>query len=109
MVPLHYSRAAFEASSQPDRLATELAQSLLPRLVGAQDPSAEALAIVADLRNAGHELWSWDESIDFSIWGDDYASPPSPNRFLIEMRWPDPDDEEPSGFVVVVTFGPWPR
>ena len=78
------------------------------RLAEASDPSLAVRAIVEDLRRAGHELWSWDESSDFSIWGDDYANPPSRNGFMIEMRWPDFAGEEPGDFAVVVTFGPWP-
>jgi len=109
MIPLRFSREAFEHSQEAGALSDELARLLLPRLANASDPSLEAGAIVEDLRRAGHVLWSWDESDRFSTWGDDYANPPSRNRFIIEMRWPDPDEEERSDFAVEVTFGPWPR
>ena len=101
------SETAFEASADPASLGAELEAALLPRLMAAPDRFAEARRIVEDLRRAGHVLWSWDESDDFSIWGDDYAHPPSRTRFLIDMRWP--SEDEPSGPVeVTVTFGLWP-
>ena len=103
-----FSRDAFERSASPEGMCADLQKVLLPRLTAASDRLGEAHAIVDDLRRAGHVLWSWDESHDFSIWGDDYANPPLPTRFLIEMRWP--SDDEPSLPVeVAVTFGPWPR
>jgi hypothetical protein len=54
-------------------------------------------------------LWSWDESHDFSIWGDDYVNPPARNRFIIEVRRPDGTGSEPGEYQVAITFGPWPR
>jgi hypothetical protein len=102
-----FSRAAFEKSMNPARLSKELEAVLHPRLDAASDRLLEAHRIVEDLRKVGHRLESWDESDDFSMWGDDYVNPPSPTRFLIEMRWR--SDEEPSPSVeVVVTFGLWP-
>ena len=110
MIPPRFSREAFEHSQEAGALSDELARLLLPRLANASDPPVEALAIVEDLRRAGHVLWSWDESDTFSIWGDDYANPPSRNRFIIDMQWPDPEeDEEPLEFAVKVTFDPWPQ
>jgi hypothetical protein len=102
-----FSREDFECSADPRRLCVALQERLVPRLQAATDRIREARAIVDDLRQAGHELWSWDESDDLSIWCDDYGNPPRPTRFLIEMRWPSPDDPtEP--IEVAVTFGPWP-
>jgi len=103
-----FSREAFERSGAPEHLCDELERVLLLRLETASDRLAEAHAIVCDLRSAGHVLWSWDESHDLSIWGDDYRNPPLPTRILIEMRWP--SEDEPSKSVeVAVTFGPWPK
>lgn len=110
MISPRFSREAFEQSDTPAALGDELARLVLDRLKRARDPELEARAIIEDLRHAGHELWSWDESIDFTVWGDNYVDPPSRNRFLIEMQWPDPDEtEEATDFEVEVTFGPWPR
>ena len=104
-----FSREAFERSSDPERLSLELEQILLPRLMAASDRLQEAHAIVEDLRAAGHVLWSWDESDDFSSWGDDYANPPLRTRFLVEMRWPADDDTPTDPVEVAITFGLWPR
>jgi hypothetical protein len=104
-----FSREAFEASVDPAQLCAELEAVLRPRLQAASDRMAEASAIIEDLRQAGHSLWSWDESDDFVIWGDDYMNPPSRSRFVIHMRWGDGDDPSQSAEVdVEVTFGPWP-
>jgi hypothetical protein len=102
-----FSREAFERSDSPDRMCRELERILLPRLEAASDRPAEAYAIIDDLCCAGHVLWSWDESDNFSTWGDSYANPLHPTRFLIDMEWP--SEDEPSLAVeVTVTFGPWP-
>jgi hypothetical protein len=104
-----FSREAFEASANPDQLSAELEAVLRPRLRAASDRMAEAHGIIEDLRQAGHSLWSWDESTDFVIWGDDYVNPPSRTRFLIAMRWSSGEDaSEPDEVDVEVTFGPWP-
>lgn len=103
-----FSRDAFERSENAPQLCSDLVATLVPRLVAASDRLGEARAIADDLRAAGHELWSWDESFDFSIWGDEYVRPTRPTRFLIEMRWPS-EDEPAQTVEVVVTFGPWPQ
>ena len=109
MIDARFSRRAFEHSADPDELSRALSSVVLARLVGATDPGSEARTIVEELRAIGHPLWSWDESVDFIIWGDDYKNPPGKKRFLIEMQWPDPDSaDDESEFGVVVTFGPWP-
>ena len=43
----------------------------------------------------------------FTIWGDDYANPPRPTRFLIELRW-QMEGAPCQAVEVAVTFGPWP-
>lgn len=103
-----FSRDALEQSAQPAELCAALEARLFRRLAGATDRAAEAAAIIDELRASGHEAWSWDESIDFTIWGDDYMNPPRPTRLLIEMSWP--SEVEPTAPVeVAVTFGRWPR
>jgi hypothetical protein len=103
-----FSRQAFEESPTPASLCADLEAILQPRLTAAQDRATEARRIVEDLRQAGHALHSWDESDELSIWGDDYANPPSETRFLIEMRWPS-EGAACQLAEVVVTFGRWPR
>ena len=71
-----FSREAFERSANPALLASELEAVLRPRLEAASDRLVEAHRIVEDLRTSGHTPWSWDESDDFSTWGDDYVTPP---------------------------------
>lgn len=103
----YFSRDELEHNPDPEMLCKILQTLIQHRLAHASDLPHEALAIANDLRTAGHDIWSWDESHDFSIWGDDYVNPLRPTRLLIEMRWPSSDttDEQPK---VQITFGPWP-
>ena len=103
-----FSREAFEASANPAQLSAELEAVLRPRLQAAADRMAEAYGIIEDLRQAGHSLWSWDESDDFVIWGDDYMNPPARTCFSIEMRWGRDEPSDPDEVTVEVTFNPRP-
>jgi hypothetical protein len=88
-----YARQSFEAAADPETLAGSLSRELTKRLAGAKDKASEAVQIVSDLKRIGHPLYSWDESDDFLVWGDDYVNPPGPRRFIVECRWS--DGEEP--------------
>ncbi|HBO33244.1 MAG TPA: hypothetical protein DD636_00635 [Anaerolineaceae bacterium] len=103
-----YSRKNFEESSDRALLSASLEGMLLERLRVTENPATEALEIVEDLKRAGHDLWSWDESDDFTVWGDNYINPPLPTRFLIGMYWPTEDDPS-QPFKVTVSFGIWPK
>jgi hypothetical protein len=110
VIPEKFSRQAFETSSSPNELANQLCQVVRAQLEPAADRLEVAYFVVQSLRALGHDLYSWDESSDSITWGDDYVNPPSPLRFLIEMRWPVRDDLGAGSVVeVCATFGPWPR
>jgi hypothetical protein len=110
VLPDKFSRQAFENSSSPKELASELSEVVRMQLEGAANRPEMAYFIIQALRGLGHDLHSWDESSDFVTWGDDYMNPPSPLRFLIEMRFPDREDNDADVPVTVdVTFGPWPK
>ena len=70
-----FDRDSFERLSltERQRRAEELATYLTQRVHGADDFEEEISRIVASLREQGHDLWSWDESDDFQIWGPDYT------------------------------------
>lgn len=104
----YFSRDEIEQSPDPQGLCRVLQVLIQHRLAHASDPAREAQIIATDLRAAGHDIWSWDESQNFSIWGDDYVNPPRPTQFLLEMRWPSSGtrDEQTE---VEITFGPWPK
>ena len=97
-----YDRRSFEEAVPNEALSSRLAAVLTERLCLAADPAREARVMVAELKSLGHQLYSWDESDDFQIWGDDYVRP-GPNRIIVELRYP--EGEPASGRV---TFGPWP-
>jgi len=98
-----YSRRSFENATDSALLARKLAELVSDRLRRASDVRTEARVIVAGLRALGHNLFSWDRSIDWETWGDDYAKPEA-TRILVELRFP--EDDEPSANV---HFGPWPK
>ena len=99
-----WKRSEFESASDPRSLAKAMSRELTNRLISSSDPEIESRSIVDELRSYGHDLFSWDESTDFQVWGDSYAPPTGRNRIIIEFNYP--DDEPPS---VEVTFGPWPK
>ena len=68
--------------------AAELAEELAQRLERASDFHSEIEQIVQKLRELGHELWSWDESDDFEIWGPDYQNRSELVGLLIDFRRP---------------------
>jgi hypothetical protein len=97
-----FSRRRFEDATDSDALAQSLSDVLTARLRTAAEAPSEATALVAELKALGHELFSWDESLDFQTWGDDYTRPKR-RRIIIDLRYP--EDEEPWA---EVHFGPWP-
>lgn len=98
-----WSRHEFEGAVDPSVLARELATELTARLRQATNGADEATRIVNDLREAGHPIYSWDESDDFQIWGDSYAPDHGPHRMIVELRYGKDDP-----WSVNVEFGPWP-
>ena len=67
------------------------------------------MQIVTMLRQQAHDLWSWDESDDFAIWGPDYQNRSELTGILIyfdvsgevEIEWLDGADP----MTVRQTFG----
>lgn len=110
MLASTFSRASFEEHPEPTALAAELARILSQRLRGASDSTSEATAILRDLKAIGHQLWSWDESTDFMVYGDDYMRP-GPTRFILTLNWEEFDQDDsgtPDSPFASVEFGPWP-
>ncbi len=57
-------------------------------MANATDFHEEIGRIVAMLREQGHDLWSWDESDDFAIWGPEYQNRPALTGLVIDFRMP---------------------
>jgi hypothetical protein len=55
-----------------------LAKELSRRVRGAIRFHDAVQSAVSDLRDAGHDLWSFDEDDDFEVWGPDNARPSGP-------------------------------
>ena len=56
------------------RLASALS-ARLPSGSSESDFHESCYTLIDELRSNGHELWSFDESDDFQIWGPDYTKP----------------------------------
>ena len=87
---MRYSRDAFDAleEGEKSRRVNELARYLSERLVESNDFDQEVQRIVDSLREQGHDLWSWDESDDFELWGPDYQNNPTITGLLIYFKRP---------------------
>lgn len=104
MLSAKFARFRFEELPSATSLSSELAVVLTRRLRLAPDPQTEAALIVEDLKNLGHDIYSWDASPGaFEIWGDSYISPVSKKRLCVTFRFS--SDELPNA---EVEFGPWP-
>ncbi len=84
-----FSRREFDALSQAERLerCRELARVLSERLEASSDFEDGVAAIISDLRQGGHDLWSFDEDIGRQVWGRDYTKR-SPPGLLLEFYAP---------------------
>ena len=99
-----FARSIFEQSSEQDQRCQELANLLTTRLEKGEDLQTEIATILADLKHLGHDLYSWDESDDWQMWGDDYMSPPSKYRIILQFSYE--THRSPS---VQVYWGEWPK
>jgi hypothetical protein len=65
----------------------ELLHVIVNRLETIPDPVTEFYQVFDDLKVMGHELFSWDESDDFAIWGPNYATTVM-TGLLLDLRVP---------------------
>lgn len=84
---MRFTRAQLASLDNAARAARlkELNDYLSARLRGAPDFLDEVGRLVMELRAEGHDLWSWDESDDFAIWGPDYTKP-SMSGLIVDFR-----------------------
>jgi hypothetical protein len=77
---MKFDRHGFEASAVSERgaLCVRLAAELSNKLRGPAPFHGAVLALVAQLREGGHDLWSYDENDDFEVWGPNYVHPGEP-------------------------------
>lgn len=104
MLDTKYSRSAFVESREPEQLAAELAKSLTRRLVTATDPADEVEKMVGDLKEQGHDIFSWDASDEFETWGDSWLAPRDSMRIVLAFSFAEDEARQ-----VVVEYGPWPE
>lgn len=99
-----FARSIFEQSPEQEELCQELAKILSTRLEKCEDLETEIATILADLKHLGHDLYSWGDSTDWQMWGDDYMSPPSKYRIILRFSYA--THRSPS---VQVYWGEWPK
>ena len=104
MLSLEFSRSEFESATNPGALAKRLADILTARLAAVTDPSIEVAEAVTQLKRLGHDIYSWDASDDFEIWGDSYVPPHGANRLLVHFSFA-PGEAR----IVTAEFSPWPE
>jgi hypothetical protein len=83
-----FTKQAFVAADEEARtkLAAALACVIEERIRQSDDLFAAIDAMVAELRELGHDLWSFDESIDWATWGPDYTRPTGPGIIITFQR-----------------------
>ena len=74
MLDKRFSYEGLLATTDRPEFIEELGEELTRRLRAAMDPENEGRAIIEELRNLGHDLWSFDESDDFQIWTGDWVA-----------------------------------
>lgn len=94
MLDSRFSYAAFVASTERAQLVSALETEITRRLRDSGDPEKESRQLVEELRQLGHDLWSFDESTDFQIWCGDWVRPKEPHELILEFRYE--EDEAPS-------------
>ncbi len=75
-----FPRSLFYAVSAPEReaLCSRLAAAISRTLKDAGRFHDSVATVVADLREVGHDLWSYDEEDEFEVWGPNYVQPKGP-------------------------------
>ena len=90
-IPPHLSRNAFESASDVhvSQLCLDLARCLHAALASAPDWTQAAYALVDELRDMEHDLWSFDDnSPDFQVWCGDWSRPRASGELLLELANP---------------------
>lgn len=72
-----FTKDAFLRANQVDRerLCADLGGKLGAHLATSASFHSAVKELVRELRELGHDLWSYDESDDFEIWGPNYEKP----------------------------------
>lgn len=88
-----FERSAFNTASTDGKreLCARLAAELTRYLANAAGFHEAVVAAVSELRDAGHDLWSYDEAEEFEVWGPNYA-PPSGPGIVIAFQSTGPTD-----------------
>lgn len=110
MLGAEYSYDSLVAALERDEreklmLIRELEAELLARLVVAPSVEQEATRIVDELRALGHDMCSFDASLDFQAWCGNWGphGVKRPYELILQIWY---REDEPRS--VAVSFAPWP-
>ncbi|RKG82462.1 hypothetical protein [Corallococcus terminator] len=87
MIDPRFSAAAFREEGAVEQLTQELETMLTARLRFAAQPEQEAYAMVEDLRQLGHDLWSFDASDEMQTWCGNWTEPEKDPRVFIDFTY----------------------
>jgi hypothetical protein len=75
-----FRKGNFDAADEAGRatLCAELGNELTSRVHSATDFHAKVSEVVGELRQLGHDLWSFDESDEMEVWCPNYDEPTGP-------------------------------
>ena len=90
-----FAKSRFLAASEDERqiLCEALAEELARRILSSSAFHDDVWHAVQALRALGHDLWSFDESDEFSLWCPNYATPTGPGIVVtfrpdaVEVEW----------------------
>lgn len=99
---LEFGKSAFSKAGERERaeLCKALSHALSVRIRAARSFHEGVAQLIGELRDLGHDLWSFDESDDVEIWSSDYQQPSAPgivvtfhpDRVLVEWSSVGPQD-----------------
>ncbi|NBD07932.1 hypothetical protein [Corallococcus silvisoli] len=82
-----FNATAFSSAAAVDALTQELETLLQARLRAAVQPEPEASAIIEELRQLGHDLWSFDASDEMQSWCGDWTAPANGGRLFVDFTY----------------------
>jgi hypothetical protein len=80
----NFDKLEFARSNDPERArrCRDLETYLSDRLKKSSNFHATISEIIEELRERGHDLWSYDEEDEIEVWGPDYVQSKGPGLIL---------------------------
>lgn len=91
-----FTKDAFRRADSEEikRLCEELGAELQEHIAASDSFHRSIGQAVTELRELGHDLWNYDESDDFEVWGPSYEDPSGPGIVItfsidggVQVEW----------------------